>query len=37
MYIPTFPNGWDKADSDHAYNAMLRTGYLITFAGCPVL
>ena len=29
--------GWDQSDADNAENAISRTGYVITYAGCPVL
>ena len=32
-----FDGGWAQADADNAENVMSRTGYLITYAGCPVL
>ena len=32
-----FPGGWAQADAGNAENFMLRTGYVITHAGCPVL
>ena len=32
-----FPGGWAQADSGNAENFMLRTGYVIAHAGCPVL
>jgi hypothetical protein len=32
-----FAGGWDRGDSDNPENVMSRTGYLITYAGCPVV
>ena len=32
-----FSGGWSQADSDNAENIMLRTGYLIPYAGCPLI
>ena len=32
-----FAGGWDQADADNAENVMLHMGYVITYAGCPVL
>ena len=32
-----FSGGWDQAYSDNAENVMSCTGYVITYAGCPVL
>ena len=32
-----FAGGWSQADSDNAENVMSRTGYVIMYAGCPVL
>jgi len=32
-----FAGGWSQADSDNAENVMSRTGYVITYAGCPIL
>jgi hypothetical protein len=36
-YVDTdFAGGWSQADSDNAKNVLLRTGYIITYAGCPI-
>ena len=32
-----FSGEWDQADSDNTENFMSRTGYIITYTGCPVL
>ena len=32
-----FSGGWAQSDSDNVENSMSRTGYVITYAGCPVL
>ena len=32
-----FASGSDQKDADNAENVMLRTGYVITYAGCPIL
>ena len=32
-----FAGGWDRGDSDNPENVMSRTGYVITYASCPVL
>ena len=32
-----FSVGWDQADADNAENIMSHMGYVITYAGCPVL
>ena len=32
-----FSSRWAQADADNAENVMLRTGYVIMYAGCPVL
>ena len=32
-----FAGSWDRGDSDNPENVMSRTGYLITYAGCPVV
>jgi hypothetical protein len=32
-----FAGGWSQADADNAENVMSRTGYVIMFAGCPIL
>jgi hypothetical protein len=31
-----FAGGWDPADALNAENVYSRTGYLISYAGCPV-
>ena len=31
-----FAGGWDRGDSENPENVMSRTGYLLTYAGCPV-
>ena len=31
------PRGWDLSYADNAENVLLLTGYVITYAGCPVL
>ena len=33
----TFTGGWSQADADIAENVMSRTGYVITYVGCPLL
>ena len=32
-----FSSGWDQAYEENAENVMSYTGYVITYAGCPVL
>ena len=32
-----FASVWNQADADNAGNVMLHKGYVIAFAGCPVL
>ena len=32
-----FAGEWDQEDADNAENFMLHTGYVITYARCPVL
>ena len=32
-----FAGGWSQADADNAENVMSRTGYVIMYAGCPIL
>ena len=32
-----FSGGWDQADANNAENIMSHMGYVITYAGCPVL
>ena len=32
-----FAGGWDRGDSENPENVMSRTGYLLTYAGCPVI
>ena len=32
-----FSGGWSQADADNEENVMSRTGYIIMYAGCPVL
>jgi len=32
-----FAGGWSQADADNADNVMSRTGYVIMYAGCPIL
>ena len=32
-----FYGGWSQADADNAENVMFCMGYVITYAGCPVL
>ena len=32
-----FAGGWTQVDSDNPENLMSRTGYVIMFAGCPIL
>eukprot|EP00957_Ditylum_brightwellii_P077024 5853622-Ditylum_brightwellii.AAC.1 len=32
-----FAGGWSKADADNPDNLLSRTGYIIYYAGCPVL
>ena len=32
-----FAGGWSQADSDDADNVMSRTGYVIMYAGCPIM
>ena len=32
-----FSGGWIQADSENAENVMSRTGYVIAYAGCPIL
>ncbi len=29
--------GWDRGDSDNPENVMSRTGYIILYAGCPIV
>ena len=31
-----FAGGWSQADSDNAENVLSRTGYIITYASCPI-
>jgi hypothetical protein len=31
-----FAGGWSQADADNAENVLLITGYIITYAGCPI-
>jgi hypothetical protein len=31
-----FTGGWSQADLDNAENVISRTGYIITYAGCPI-
>ena len=35
--MPVFSGGWSQLDADNAETIMSRTGYVITYAGCPVL
>jgi hypothetical protein len=32
-----FAGGWSQADAENAENVLLRTGYLIMYADCPIL
>ena len=32
-----FAGGWVQVDADNAENLMSRTGYVIMYAGCPIL
>ena len=32
-----FSSGWSQADANNAENFLSRMGYVITYAGCPVL
>ena len=32
-----FAGGWNQADSNDAENVLSQTGYIITYANCPVL
>ena len=32
-----FDCGWNMADSNNAYNVLSRTGFVIRYAGCPVI
>jgi len=32
-----FAGGWAKADADNPDNVLSRTGYIITYAGCPLI
>lgn len=32
-----FAGGWDRGDSENPENVMSRTGYIIMYAGCPVV
>ena len=32
-----FAGGWNQADADNAENVMSRTGFVIMYAGCPIL
>ena len=32
-----FVGGWMQVDADNSENLMLRTGYAIMYAGCPIL
>ena len=32
-----FAGGWSSADSDNADNVLSRTGYIICYAGCPII
>ena len=32
-----FSGGWYSADSSNADNLLLRTGFLICYAGCPII
>ncbi len=32
-----FAGGWSQADSDNAENILSCTGYIITYAGCPII
>jgi hypothetical protein len=32
-----FAGGWSKADAENAENVMSRTGYIIFYAGCPLI
>jgi hypothetical protein len=32
-----FAGGWNQADADNADNLMSRTGYVIMYAGCPIV
>ena len=35
--VADFAGRWDQPDADNAENVMSRMGYVITYAGCPVL
>ena len=32
-----FAGAWDKADADNPDNVLSRTGYVISYAGCPLI
>ena len=32
-----FPGGWNMAESTNSHNVLSRTGFLIRYAGCPVI
>ena len=32
-----FAGGWAKADADNPDNVLSRTGYIIMYAGCPLI
>ena len=32
-----FAGAWDQADSDNPENVLSRTGYIISYAGCPII
>ena len=35
-YVDTeFSDGWDQSDADNVENVISRTGYVITYEGCP--
>ena len=37
-YVNTnFAGGWDQSDANNLEKNMSRTGYLITYTGCPLL
>mmetsp|Transcript_33271 Transcript_33271/g.67131 ORF Transcript_33271/g.67131 Transcript_33271/m.67131 type:complete len:167 (+) Transcript_33271:66-566(+) len=37
MVDTDFAGGWSQADADNAENVMSRTGYVIMYAGCPII
>ena len=32
-----FADGWDSVDSSNAYNVLSITGFVICYAGCPII